>query len=100
MDDGRLDVVVVGAGVAGLETALALNAIAPEHVTVELIAPEHEFVYRPLTVVEPFGIGHSVRAPLERLVRAAGARLRPAALAGVDVARKRIALDDGDERAY
>ena len=50
MDDSRMDVVVAGAGVAGLETALALNAIAREHVAVEVIAPEREFTYRPLAV--------------------------------------------------
>jgi sulfide:quinone oxidoreductase len=93
-------VVVVGAGVAGLETALALRALAADAVSVELVAPEREFVYRPLAVTEPFGIGHMLRAPLERLARAAGAHLRPGALAGVDSARKRVVLVDGDERSY
>ena len=46
MRDNRRHVVVAGAGVAGLETALALQAIAPEQVSVELIAPEDEFVYQ------------------------------------------------------
>ena len=100
MSDTRTDVVVAGAGVAGLETALALNAIAREHVTVELIAPEREFTYRPLAVAEPFDIGRVLRAPLERLVQAAGAHLRRGALTGVDSARKRITLDDREERTY
>jgi sulfide:quinone oxidoreductase len=100
MNDSRRDVVVAGAGVAGLETALALKAIASEHVTVELIAPEREFTYRPLAVAEPFGIGRVLRAPLDRLVHAAGAHLRYGALTGVDSARKRITLDDGEERTY
>ena len=97
---GRMDVVVAGAGVAGLETALALNAIASEHVTVELIAPEHDFTYRPLSVAEPFGIGHVHRIPVEDLVDAAGARFRRGALVGVDAARSRVTLNDGEERAY
>ena len=100
MNDSRMDVVVAGAGVAGLETALALNALAPEHVTVELIAPERDFTYRPLAVAEPFGIGHVLSAPLEQLVHAAGARLHRGLLAGVDHAGKRVVLDDGVERAY
>ena len=100
MHDSRMDVVVAGAGVAGLETALALNAIAREYATVELIAPEQEFTYRPLAVAEPFGIDRVLRAPLEPLVRAAGAHLRRAALSRVDISRKRIVLDDGEERAY
>jgi sulfide:quinone oxidoreductase len=100
MSDNRMNVVVAGAGVAGLETALALNAIAREYVSVELIAPEREFTYRPLAVAEPFAAGSVLRAPLERHVDAAGAQLRRGALAGVDVARKRVVLDDGDECAY
>jgi sulfide:quinone oxidoreductase len=95
-----MDVVVAGAGVAGLETALALRAIAREHVTVELIAPEREFTYRPLAVAEPFDIGRVLRSPLEDLVQAAGAHLRRGALTGVDIARKRIILDNREERAY
>lgn len=96
----RVEVVVAGAGVAGLEIALALNAIAREHVVVELIAPEREFTYRPLTVAEPFGIGRVVRAPLGDLVHATGARLRSGALAGVDSGRNRALLEDGQERSY
>lgn len=95
-----MDVVVAGAGVAGLEAALALNALAREHVSVELIAPEREFTYRPLAVAEPFGIGRVLRAPLGQLVEAAGARLRSGRLIGVDVEHKRIVLEGGEERAY
>ena len=36
-------VVIAGAGVAALETALALRALAEDLVSVELIAPEEEF---------------------------------------------------------
>src|SRR6476620_10430930 len=100
MNDSRMDVVVAGAGVAGLEAALALRAIAREHVTVELIAPEREFTYRPLAVAEPFDVGRMLRSPLEHLVHAAGARLRRGALTGVDSARKRGILDHREERAY
>jgi sulfide:quinone oxidoreductase len=100
MNGRRMDVVVVGAGVAGLETALALNALAPGQVAVELIAPESDFSYRPLSVAEPFGIGHVHRVRVDDLVDAAGARFRRGELAGVDAARSRISLDDGEERAY
>jgi sulfide:quinone oxidoreductase len=100
MNDSRREVVVAGAGVAGLETALALNALAPDRVIVELIAPEQEFTYRPLAVAEPFGIGCVLHAPLEQLVDAAGAHLRRGMLARVDSAGKRVLLDDGGERAY
>ena len=100
MDDSRRHVVVAGAGVAGLETALALQALAPQHVSVELIAPESEFVYRPLAVAEPFQVGEVRRFPLARLVEAAGAELRHGTLAAVDPEEKRAALTDGSTVEY
>jgi hypothetical protein len=53
----RLRVVVAGAGVAGLETLMALRALAGARVELTLIAPQDEFVYRPLAVEEPFASG-------------------------------------------
>ena len=100
MNDRRRHVVVAGAGVAGLETALALQALAPEHVSVELIAPEDEFVYRPLAVAEPFHVGEVRRFPLARLVAAAGAELRRGGLAAVDPDEKRVTLADGSTVEY
>jgi sulfide:quinone oxidoreductase len=100
MNDSRRHVVVAGAGVAGLETALALRALAPEQVSVELIAPENEFVYRPLAVAEPFQIGEVRRFPLGRLAEAAGAELRCGAVAAVDPDEKRVTLADGSSVEY
>jgi NADH dehydrogenase FAD-containing subunit len=70
MNHSRRHVVVAGAGVAGLETALALQALASEQVSVALIAPEDEFVYRPLSVAEPFHVGEMRRFPLAQLAGA------------------------------
>ena len=100
MNDRRRHVVVAGAGVAGLETALALQALALQQVSVELIAPEDEFVYRPLAVAEPFHVGEVRRFPLARLVEAAGAELREGALHAVDPDEKRITLADGSTVGY
>jgi len=100
MKDSRRHVVIAGAGVAGLETALALRALAPEHAAVELIAPEPEFVYRPLAVTEPFHVGEVRRFPLDQLVDAAGADLRRAVLGAVDPDEKRVTLADGSTLEY
>jgi len=100
MNDNRVHVVVAGAGVAGLETALALDAIAREYVTVDLIAPEREFTYRPLAVAEPFQMGEVRRFPLDKLVLAGGAHLRDGSLAGVDAEGKRALLQDGQSVPY
>ena len=100
MTDSRMQVVVAGAGVAGLETALALEAIAHEYVRVELIAPEREFTYRPLAVAEPFQVGEMRRFPLDRLVDAAGAELRNGTLVGVDADAKRALLANDNSLSY
>jgi sulfide:quinone oxidoreductase len=93
-------VLVAGAGVAGLETALALQAIGEGRVSVELVAPEKEFTYRPLAVAEPFRVGDVRRFPLDRLVGDAGAQLRRGRVIAVDAEEKLVTLDDDDELGY
>jgi sulfide:quinone oxidoreductase len=93
-------VVVAGAGVAGLETALALRALAEGRVSVELVAPEREFTYRPLAVAEPFRIGEMRRFPLEPLVRATGAHLRRGTVRTVDPKEQFVTLADGVQLSY
>jgi sulfide:quinone oxidoreductase len=88
-------VVIAGAGVAALETALALRAQAQDLVSVELVAPEQEFTYRPLAVAEPFRVGEVRRFPLARLVAATGAELRRGTVARVDPAENVALLEDG-----
>jgi sulfide:quinone oxidoreductase len=100
MNDDRMHVVVAGAGVAGLETVLGLQALAREYVSVELIAPERDFTYRPLAVAEPFQMGEARRFPLDRLVDAAGADLRHGSVIGVDPDSKHALLGDGESVAY
>lgn len=96
----RRHVVVAGAGVAGLETALALQALAHEHVSTELITPETEFVYRPLAVAEPFHVGEVRRFPLAQLAEAAEAELRHGSLVSIDPDEKLVVLDDGSKVEY
>src|SRR5512146_1326036 len=93
-------VVIAGAGVAGLECALALRALADGLVSVELIAPEQEFIYRPLAVAEPFRTGEVRHFPLEPLVEAAGARLRHGTVAAVAPDEKTVALEAGDRIGF
>lgn len=100
MGGSRRRVIVAGAGVAGLETALALRALAGDLLTVEVVAPEQEFTYRPMAVAEPFRVGEAHRAPLGPLVRAAGAHLRSGTLQRVDPERKVAVLEHGDELPF
>src|SRR5262245_10544830 len=93
-------VLVAGAGVAGLEAALALRALAGERVSVEVVAPEPLFVYRPMAVAEPFRKGEVRRFPIDRLVAAAGAHYRHDVLAAVDSDEKYLRLNSGDSLDY
>jgi sulfide:quinone oxidoreductase len=92
-----LHVLIVGAGVAALEATLALRALAEERVDIELLAPDDDFVYRPMAVAEPFRHGEVRRFPVAKLVELAGARLTPGTLARVDLDRRRAETGDGDE---
>ena len=93
-------VVIAGGGVAGIEAALALRALASDLVTVELASPEPAFAYRPLVVSEPFGRGHVHMLDLREITADAGATLRIAGLAGVDDAGSRAIFDDGTSAEY
>ena len=88
-------VLIAGGGFAGLEAMLALRALAAERVAVELLAPDPEFVYRPLAAAEPFGLSRVHRVPLEELAERAGAGFRPGSLAAVDAAARRAETSEG-----
>lgn len=100
MTEQPLRVLVAGAGVAALEAALALRDLAGERLMVELVAPEQEFVYRPLAVAAPFRMGDVRQFPLQRLVEAAGATLTQATVRQVDPERKLVTTVDGQELPY
>jgi sulfide:quinone oxidoreductase len=96
----KLRVIIVGGGVAALETALALRELAPEQADVTVIAPNTEFVYRPMTVREPFAYGPASHYPLAQIVHDAGARLLSDALAWVDPSGQIVHTEAGEEIAY
>ena len=94
------DVVIVGASVAGLETLLALRELAGDRARVTLVSPEPDFVDRPMTVAEPFGLGRARRHPLEPIASDAGAKLVPASVSEVRPAEQRVLFRGGGELAY
>src|SRR5680860_8246 len=98
--DDRVRVLVVGAGVGGLETALALRASAGEFVRVDVLAPERCFTYRPLAVNEPFGRAGTVQAQLREIAADRGLGLIRDALESVDAVAKRVRTQDGTVLGY
>jgi sulfide:quinone oxidoreductase len=98
--EDRARVLIAGGGVAALEAAFALQKLAPDRVAVEVLAPEGEFVYRPLAVLEPFRVGDVARFPLHSIVEAAGARLRHGRLRAVDADRKAVATGEWESLEF
>ena len=86
--DSKLRVVIAGGGVVALETALALRELAADKSAVTVIAPNADFVYRPMTVAEPFSYAAACRYPLATIVADAGAELVSDELAWVDPAAR------------
>ena len=88
MGTGRTHVLVAGGGVAALEAAIALRALAPDLVDVELLAPDTHFSYRPLAVTLPFDGAEMVRFDLAELASEVGASVVHGALTGIDYWRR------------
>ena len=65
--NGKLRVVIAGGGVAALEAMVALRRLAGEFLEIELLSPDRDFFYRPLSVGEPFGVGEVLRFDLTSL---------------------------------
>lgn len=74
-------VLVAGAGVAGLEAVLALQALAGARLEIELLAPGRHFTYRPLAVAEPYRAGSVQRLPLAAIAADLGVVLHRDGLA-------------------
>jgi sulfide:quinone oxidoreductase len=91
----KLRVLVAGGGVAALEALLALRALAPEQTEITVLAPNAEFVYRPMTVREPFAYPEANRYAIAPIVADAGAELIAEELAWVD-SEKRLAHTSSD----
>jgi sulfide:quinone oxidoreductase len=96
----KLNILIVGGGVAAVETALALNDLASERVNVTVMAPNTELLYRPMTVREPFAHGPARRYALAPIVEDAGAKLLSDELAWVDPDGQIAHSKAGAEIAY
>jgi sulfide:quinone oxidoreductase len=86
----KLRVVIVGGGVAALEAALALADLASAQTDVSVLAPNTEFVYRPMVVREPFAYARAQRYPLASIVEDAGATLLHGELAWIDPTKQTL----------
>lgn len=96
----RPAVVVVGGGIAALETVLALHDLAPGLLAVTMIAPEPEFALRPLNVARPFARGHADRLDLAAFMEEHDGRFRRTAVTGVDADGYAVRCSTGPDEPY
>jgi sulfide:quinone oxidoreductase len=93
-------VLIAGAGVGGLEAALALRAHAGDRFRIDLVAPERCFTYRPLSVGEPFGRGATVQAELRDIAAERGFGLVRDAVSRLDAAAREVRTQGGLTLGY
>lgn len=98
--DGTAEVLIAGAGVAGLEAAFALQALAGGELAVTVLAPEAEFVYPALAADEAGEPISGQRYALAEVVSDAGAERVVDAFRWLDARRQVVHTRDGREIGY
>lgn len=93
-------VVIAGGGVAALEGALALRDLAGERITTTLLAPEPQFVYRPMRVREPFAYSEARRYPLDEIARDIGVEFKQDAFKRLERDRRVVHTEGGLQLEY
>jgi sulfide:quinone oxidoreductase len=93
-------VVICGGGVAALEGLLRLRSLAGDRVDVVLVAPNDEFVYRPLAVREAVAFGWTRRYQLWDVAKDAGAEWVKDTLTSVDPASRSVHTGHGRQLGY
>lgn len=93
-------VVIAGGGVAGIEALLALHDLAGDGASLTLVAPQPDFLYKPLLVEEPFDLGPAERHELAPLVAKKGAQFVQRAVSTVKPEEHIVELDDGSTLDY
>ncbi len=100
MSRARRHVLIAGGGVAGLETLLALRALAAHRVDITILAPELKFVNRSMSAQQPFKVQRGRGFRLEDTAAELGARWHRGTLDRVVHAQHRAVTRGGDELGY
>jgi sulfide:quinone oxidoreductase len=93
-------VLIIGGGVGGVEAMIALHDLCGVAVEIVVHAPRREFLYRPLAVTEPFGLGEVLKFDLQQLAERCGASFSLDSIVSVDSDDQRATTHDGDEVGY
>src|SRR5215208_231965 len=100
MSRRRRHVLIAGGGVAGLETLLALRAMAGDRLDITILAPELKFVNRSMSAQQPFKVQRGRVFRLEDTAAELGAHWHRGALYRVIHAQHRVVTRDRDSLSY
>jgi sulfide:quinone oxidoreductase len=93
-------VLIAGSGVAAVETALALHALAGDRLQIDLLAPAAELNERPWSVLTPFGAEAAPRIDLAGLVRELDLVWHRDSLAAVEPGARQVLTRGGERLPY
>ena len=97
---GEFRAVICGGGVAAIEGMLRLRRLAGDSVELALVAPNDEFVLRPMATREAVGYGRARRYPLWDISRDGGAEWVKDAVSSVETAERVVHTTQGRELHY
>src|SRR5215204_858496 len=100
MSRTRPHVLIAGGGVAGLETLLALRALAPDRVDITILAPDLKFVNRSMSAQQPFKVQRVRGFRLEDTAAELGAHWLRGTLDRVVHAEHRVFTRDRESLSY
>jgi sulfide:quinone oxidoreductase len=96
----RQRVLIAGGGVAGLETLLALRALAADRLDITLLAPELKFVNLSMSVDQPFKLQRGRGLRLKDTAAEFGAHWHQGTLDRVEPGQHLVFTRDGEELPY
>jgi sulfide:quinone oxidoreductase len=97
---GKQRVLIAGGGIAGIETALALDDLAGGHLEVEIHDPRREFAFKPFSVSQPYGASRAFRYGMRALSERCGASFHASGIVSVDPERRLAIGRDGERLPY
>lgn len=92
--------VIAGGGVAAIEALIALRDLLDGFLGIDLVAPSEDFVYRPLSVAEPFELAEPRHFALRKIAADHGAELHHGKLEAVSHDRATVSVSGGHSLSY
>jgi len=90
----RANVVVLGGGFGGLETAFDLRLLAGERARITLVSDSDHFLFKPNSIYVPFGLDpERLKVPLAKPAARKGIELVEAKAHGIDPDARRVEVD-------